>query len=134
MLRRNDLLDAGSPAGLDVWQLTTEALPSSDVYMEAQIFTPDSKRFLLHRSSHAHGSDRTDPEHRYLVCDLENHGELTPITHETGATAPSISPDGQFIYYVVTCHVHPFLPPDGRTGFFNSDETGTMQAYMVRGF
>ena len=28
----------------------------------------------------------------------------------------------------------PRLSPDGRTGFFNSDETGTMQAYMVRGW
>jgi hypothetical protein len=99
MLRRDDLLDAGSPAGLEVWQLTTEAVSSSHVYMEAQIFTPDSRRFLLHRSAHAHGSDRNDPEHRYLLCDLENHGELAPITQETGATAPSVSPDGQFIYY-----------------------------------
>ncbi len=101
MIRRDDLLDAESPAGLEVWQLTTEGVPSSHVYMEAQIFAPDSKRFLLHRSAHAHGSDPQDPEHRYLVCDLENGGELTPITHETGATAPSVSPDGRFVYYFV---------------------------------
>ena len=31
-------------------------------------------------------------------------------------------------------HVHPFLSPDGKVGFFNSDETGILQAYMVRGF
>jgi len=30
-------------------------------------------------------------------------------------------------------HVHPFLSPDGRTAFFNSDESGLLQAYMVRG-
>ena len=29
-------------------------------------------------------------------------------------------------------HIHPFLSPEGRTGFFNSDETGILQAYMVR--
>jgi len=31
-------------------------------------------------------------------------------------------------------HIHPFLSPDGRLGFFNSDESGLLQAYMVRGF
>ena len=31
-------------------------------------------------------------------------------------------------------HIHPFLSPDGSTGFFNSDESGTLQAYMVRGW
>jgi hypothetical protein len=30
-------------------------------------------------------------------------------------------------------HIHPFLSPDGRTGFFNSDESGSLQAYVVRG-
>lgn len=101
MLRRDDLLRPVARDGLEVWQLTTEAIPSSHVYMEAQIFAPDSKRFLLHRSAHAHGSDKDDPQHRYLVCDLENGGELTPVTDETGATAPSVSPDGQFVYYFV---------------------------------
>lgn len=31
-------------------------------------------------------------------------------------------------------HVHPFLSPDGCSAFFNSDESGTLQAYMVRGW
>jgi hypothetical protein len=31
-------------------------------------------------------------------------------------------------------HIHPFLSPDGKLGFFNSDESGLLQAYMVRGF
>jgi hypothetical protein len=31
-------------------------------------------------------------------------------------------------------HIHPFLSPDGTMGFFNSDESGILQAYMVRGF
>jgi hypothetical protein len=30
-------------------------------------------------------------------------------------------------------HIHPFLSPDGTMGFFNSDESGILQAYMVRG-
>ena len=31
-------------------------------------------------------------------------------------------------------HIHPFLSPDGVSGFFNSDESGVLQAYMVRGW
>ena len=31
-------------------------------------------------------------------------------------------------------HIHPFLSPDGGSGFFNSDESGVLQAYMVRGW
>ena len=30
-------------------------------------------------------------------------------------------------------HVHPFLAPDGKAAFFNSTESGTLQAYMIRG-
>jgi hypothetical protein len=98
---RPDLLSTESPKGLEVLQLTTEEIPSSHVYMEAQIFTPDSKRLVLHRSAHAHGSDKDDPEHRYLLCDLEDGCALTPLTVETGATGPSVSPDGQWLYYFV---------------------------------
>ena len=29
-------------------------------------------------------------------------------------------------------HIHPFLSPDGTMGFFNSDESGILQAYMLR--
>ncbi|HVF11197.1 MAG TPA: hypothetical protein VNA16_10360, partial [Abditibacteriaceae bacterium] len=101
MIPRPDLLDTRSPAGIEVFQLTTEpAVPSSHIYMEAQIFTPDSKRFLLHRSAHPHGSDKHDPEHRYLLCDVET-GELTPVTDEVGTTAPSLSPDGRYFYYFI---------------------------------
>ncbi|MFB3891485.1 MAG: TolB family protein [Phycisphaerae bacterium] len=102
MIPRPDLLDSNSPAGLEVFQLTDEAdVPSSHVYMEAQIFAPDSKRFILHRSAHAHGSDMHDPRHRYLLCDLADGGKLTPVTDEVGATAPSVSPDGSYLYYFV---------------------------------
>lgn len=30
-------------------------------------------------------------------------------------------------------HIHPFLSPDGSLAFFNSDESGILQAYMLRG-
>jgi len=98
---RPDLLDEKSPKGIEVVQLTNEDVPSSHVYMEAQIFSTDSKRFLLHRSAHAHGGDPNDAEHRYMVCDIEDDCRLAPITHETGATAPALSPDGKTVYYFV---------------------------------
>src|SRR5690606_21960268 len=66
-----------------------------------QIFTPDSKRFVLHRSAHAHGSNKDDPAHQYLLCDIEDGCSLTPLTEECGVTAPSVSPDGQHLYYFV---------------------------------
>lgn len=102
MKLRPNLLDERSPEGIEVVQLTTEEdVSGSHIYMEAQIFTPDSRRLVLHRSATPHGSDKDDPEHRYLLCDLESHGELSPLTHETGATGPSISPDGRWLYYFV---------------------------------
>lgn len=99
---RPDLLEKSSPQGLEVIQLTTDPdVPSSHLYMEAQIFTMDSKRFVLHRSATAHGSDRNDPKHQYLLCDLEDGCSLTPLTEERGATAASVSPDGRSLYYFV---------------------------------
>lgn len=99
---RPDLLDVNSPEGLELLQLTTEQdVPSSHVYMEAQIFTPDSKRFVLHRSAHAHGGSARDPRHQYLLCDLEHRCALHPLSDELGATGPSVSPDGRFLYYFV---------------------------------
>ena len=98
---RPDLVPASEKDSLEIIQLTDEPVPSSHIYMEAQIFTPDSLRLVLHRSAHAHGSDPLDPEHRYLVCDLEDRCRLTPITTESGTTAPSISPDGKWLYYFV---------------------------------
>ncbi len=102
MKLRPDLLDENSAPGVEVIQLTSEEnVPGSHVYMESQIFTPDSKRFILHRSAHSHGSDPCDPQHQYLVCDIEDDCRCTPITDELGATAPSVSPDGRFLYYFV---------------------------------
>lgn len=101
MIARPDLLDARSPAGIEVYQLTDDsALPSCHVYMEAQVFTPDSSRFVLHRSAHAHGSDKDDPRHVYQLCEAET-GALSPLTVETGVTGPSVSPDGKYLYYFV---------------------------------
>lgn len=97
---RPDLLDKDSLPGIEVIQLTTEPdVPSSHLYMEAQIFTPDSKRFVLHRSATAHGGSQTDPKHQYLLCDIEHGCSLSPLTEELGVTGASVSPDGKVVYY-----------------------------------
>ena len=101
MKPRPDMLDENSPDGIEVIQITAEEVPSCHIYMEAQIFTPDSRMFILHRSATPHGPDKNDPEHRYLLCDIENGCTLTPLTDEIGATAPSVSPDGNTLYYLV---------------------------------
>ena len=102
MKSRPDLLDERSPEGLEVFQLTTEVdVPSSHLYMEAQVFTPDSRRFVLHRSATAHGGSSRDPEHQYLLCDLENGGALSPLTDGLGPRGPSVTPDGKSMVYFV---------------------------------
>jgi WD40 repeat protein len=99
---RFDLLDRNSPPGLEVVQLTSDpGVPASHLYMEAQVFTSDSRHFLLHRSATAHGSSKNDPKHQYLRCDLDDHCSLHPLTEELGATAASVSPDGNYVYYFV---------------------------------
>ncbi|NOZ23640.1 MAG: hypothetical protein GXP25_21400 [Planctomycetes bacterium] len=99
---RPDLLDEKSPKGIEVVQLTTDkGIPSSHLYMEAQIFTMDSKHLLLHQAATAHGGSRGDPKHQYFRCDIEDNCSLHPITEELGAWAPSVSPDGKYVYYFV---------------------------------
>lgn len=99
---RGDLLDDKSPEGLEVVQLTTDPeVSASHLYMEAQVFTMDSRHLVLHRCATAHGGHLSDPRHRYLRCDLEDNCSLHPLTEELRATAASVSPDGQFVYYFV---------------------------------
>ncbi|HOF89547.1 MAG TPA: hypothetical protein PLZ36_15815, partial [Armatimonadota bacterium] len=101
MLPRPDLCDDRTPAGVEVFQLTTDPeAPCSHIYMEAQIFTPDSARFLLHYHGNPHWSDRADPRHRYLLCDAAD-GTMSELIAETGAIAPSVTPDGRSVYYFV---------------------------------
>lgn len=102
MKSRPDLLDARSPEGIEVFQLTGDKdsdIPWSHVYMEAQVFTPDSRRLVVHCAAHPHGPLRGDPRHRYFLCDLDNRGELSPLTGEGNVTGPAVSPDGRWFYY-----------------------------------
>ncbi|MFC1614907.1 hypothetical protein ACFL5K_06380, partial [Gemmatimonadota bacterium] len=87
---RPDLLDENSPPGLRVVQITTNpAVLSHNVYTEAQVFTPDSKRFVFIR------------QRNYWLCDIEDNFSLRQLTEERGAMAPSVSPDGKWMYFFV---------------------------------
>jgi hypothetical protein len=99
---RPDLRDPSAPKGVEIIQLTPEAgMAHSHIYMEAQIFTPDSRKFIFQRSGHAHGSDRKDPQHQFVLCDIEDNFAVHPLTEELGTTGPSVSPDGRYLYYFV---------------------------------
>ena len=99
---RPDLLDPKAPRGLEIIQLTDDPeVTGSHIYMEAQVFTPDSKRLIIQRAGHAHGSDRKEPRHQFLLCDLEDRCRIMPLTDEIGTAGPSVSPDGRYLYYFV---------------------------------
>ena len=84
------------------------------IYMEAQIFTPDSKRFVLHSGTTPHGGNGLVPElHRYYLCDIENDCDLIQVTSEPQAIAPALSPDGKTMYYVLD---HSLCQDDQRMG------------------
>ena len=96
--------------------------------MEARIFSPDSKHFLLHRSATAHGGDRTDPKHQYFRCDIDDSCSLHQLTEETGAWAPSLAPDGKAVFYFVD----ETAPGQGRLSLKRVDLDGTnRQTIMV---
>lgn len=86
---RPDLLDANSPRGLRVVQITTDkSRPSHHVYSEAHVFTPDSRRFVFYRRSDL------------WLCDVSDHFSLRQLTDEIGVVGPSVSPDGRWMYYL----------------------------------
>jgi len=87
---RSDLLDDNSPQGLNLIQITSNITEDSwNVYTEAHVFTPDSKRFIFVR------------EHNYWICDIDKNFALRQVTDEKGAVGPSVSPDGKWMYYLV---------------------------------
>jgi hypothetical protein len=99
---RPDLRDPAAPRDIEIIQITTDPqVGGSHIYMEAPIFAPDSKRFILQRSGHAHGSERDDPNHQFMRCDIDDGFSLHPLTDEVATTSPSVSPDGKYLYYFV---------------------------------
>lgn len=102
MIPANSIRHSDAPDCIDVFQLTTADIPSSHIYMEAQIFTPDSKRLILREGRAPHGSKFDDPSRlRLMLCDLENGGALSPIVEDVTAKGPAVSPDGRWLYYLL---------------------------------
>ena len=99
VIPRPDMRGQDAPKDLQVFQLTRESIPSAHIYMEAQIFTPDSRRLVVHRSANAHADAWDDAQHQFLLCDLDDNGALSPLTTERCAKGPSLSPDGKWMYY-----------------------------------
>lgn len=58
--------------------LAWQRSPAGHIYMEARIFTPDSRRLILRSLPHGRSS-------RYLLCDLADGGSLRSIVDEPGA-------------------------------------------------
>lgn len=101
MRLREDLLDENSPEGLEIYQLTfAPDVPACHISMEAQVFTPDSRTFVFHCGVGVQSFDAKTPGHQFLLCDVET-GAYHPLTEERGVTAPSVSPDGRWLYYFV---------------------------------
>lgn len=100
---RPDLLDARSPAGLRVVQITTDASrPSWHVYTEAAVFTPDSRRFVFVRQTQPGPVSYGGRGRQYWLCDLQEDFALRPLTDEPGTIrATALSADGKWFYYII---------------------------------
>ena len=99
---RPDLLGERSPEGLRVTQISADAeRPHSHIYMEARVFTPDSRRFVFQRFLDPADVDTRSSRREYLLCDIEDGYSFIQLTDEEGAIGPSVSPDGRFMYYFI---------------------------------
>ncbi len=102
--QRPDLLTPQSPKGLRVVQITTDPeANNSHIYMESHVFTPDSRRFVYQRFSKFYPDNHSKAARNAVLylCDIEDGFSLRQLTDEVGATAPSVSPDGKYVYYIV---------------------------------
>lgn len=70
-------------------------------------------------------SGRSDQGGRVFTASLGKAGEEA-LSEWTCLALPRSS-------WKKEAHIHPFLSPDGTLAFFNSDESGILQAYMIRG-
>jgi hypothetical protein len=100
---RPDMLDAKSPAGLRVVQITTDARqPSWHVYTEAAVFTPDSRRFVFVRQTQPGPVSYGGRGRQYWLCDIPDNFGLRPLTDEPGMIrGTAMSTDGKWFYYIV---------------------------------
>ena len=93
-----DFQDEHTPDGLRVVQISTDPRRNSQhMYPESLMFTPDSTRFVFHRSR-PNEPTRGD----YWLCDIADDFGLMQLTDEAGVRGRvAISPDGKWMYYFV---------------------------------
>lgn len=70
------------------------------VYMEAPVTSPDSSQVIVHSNSTPHGQHDLQG-HFYYRCDLADGGSVHQMTWQPEATAPAISADGLYFYYIL---------------------------------
>ena len=85
------------------------------------------------------------PKFYHFATDIAGKRLISDAAARAGSTWPSSAsrariPLKDFKYLLNArssgrkeAHIHPFLSPDGSMAFFNSDESGILQAYMIRG-
>ena len=119
----------------------------------ARLIAGNVVSFIDHHGLAAPGGERNDfsrnlpdPHFYHFATDIAGTRLITDSL-EGGACGASTwrplpaaadAPVTEFTYllnpradWFKVAHVHPFLSPD-RNGFFNSDESGVLQAYMVK--
>lgn len=119
--------------GITVLRLTSDPCVNHHIYPEAQVNTPDGKRFIFARRR---ALERTST---YWIGDIDTTW-IRQITNEDNATCPVITPDGTSFYYSCGRRVirldpesfereEVFAIPDGElewvAGISSVDYTGT---------
>lgn len=106
--------------------------------------TPGGERIDLGQGTDLKGFDHfgTDRSGRWLICD-QGHSEMKSDLYFADLGEPGAETVPRWTYLLNAksdvpkngspVHPHPFLSPDGRRGFFNSDHTGRLEAYMITG-
>ena len=104
---RPDLLAPGCAPDIKITELAaTPGEWTSHIYMEAHVFTPDSERFVYKRFRGKVPPGNGREEYDLMLCDLAEGNALRQMTDCGGVTAPSVTPDGQWLLYFVD-EAHP---------------------------
>lgn len=80
--------------GVRIVQMTSAPMIHENIYPESPIFTPDSQRFVYSRRQ------ALDLPCEYWLADLSTN-YIRRLTDEPNVNGPVISPDGQWMYYMV---------------------------------
>jgi hypothetical protein len=136
---------------------STRAITSTSTRQprEAQLIESPPAAHAGHLGTKTPGAERNDlsrefphPQFHHFATDIQGKRLVTDaqpfqmggriFTAELGEPGKEPLRDYQYLLNPrSTCkkaaHIHPFLSPDGSMTFFNSDESGILQAYMVRG-